>query len=489
MELSLKQDETLNLLQDKIHTEIFYGGGAGGGKSFMGCFWLINNCVNYPGSRWLMGRAILKDLKESTLLTFFHVCKIIGWTINEDFKYNQIEGTIKWVNGSEIYLQDLFLYPSDPEFDSLGSTEYTGVFIDEASQITEKAKNIAMSRIRYKLDEFKLIPKMLIASNPTKNFLYSQFYKPWKEGKLEPFRAFVPALVYDNPFISKYYAENLQKLDKVSKERLLYGNFEYDDDPTRLFDYDAILDMFTNEAERGEKYVTVDVAGRGRDKTVITIWDGLFIEEIILKDNISNIELDEILTKRNIPRSKCLVDEDGVGFGLVKDTKGVKGFVNNAQPIKKEDEREEEKVQHNYANLKSQCWFTLANYVNAGKIGIYRNVPIDTKKLIIEDLEQIKQKDPGKDRPLRVLTKEEIKEFIGRSTDCGDSMMMRMYFTFLKKQPFYSTFLNVPTENELKRIPVDKICFFCGLHYQEEKCPKCGNTRLLTSADLRIPRF
>lgn len=489
MELSLKQKEAWDILQDKIHTEVFYGGGAGGGKSFLGCFWLIANCIRYPGSRWLMGRAILKDVKESTLLTFFQVCKMMGWEINSDFRYNQIEATIKWVNGSDIYLKDLFLYPSDPEFDSLGSTEYTGAFIDESSQITEKAKNIVMSRIRYKLDEFGLIPKLLVASNPTKNFLYSQFYKPAKEGQLEKFRAFVPALVGDNPFISRYYTENLQKLDKISKERLLFGNFEYDDDPNRLFDYDAILDMFTNSADKGEKYVTVDVAGRGRDKTVIMIWDGFFVEEVIMKDNISNTEMDEILTKRKIPRSRCLIDEDGVGFGLVKDMPGVKGFVNNAQPIKKEDEREEDKVTHNYANLKSQCWFTLANYVNAGKIGIYRQIPIETKKLIIEDLEQIKQKDPGKDRPLRVLTKEEIKDLINRSTDCGDSMMMRMYFTFQKKNPLYATFLNAPTEAELKRKPIEKICFYCGLHYTEDKCPKCGKERLLTAKDLQAPKY
>ena len=428
MELSQKQQKAWELLNDKIHTEIFYGGGAGGGKSWMGCFWLITSCARYPGSRWMMARAILKHLKESTLLTFFHVCKMLGLEINRDFRYNQIEGTIKFVNESEIYLKDLFLYPSDPEFDSLGSTEVTGVFIDEASQITEKAKNIAMSRIRYKLDEFKLIPKLFIASNPSKNFLYYQFYKPSKENMIEPYRSFISALVGDNPFISKFYIENLKKLDRVSKERLLYGNFEYDDDPTRLFDYDAIIDLFTNSAMKGDKYVTVDVAGRGRDKTVVMIWEGLFIEEIIMKENISNTELDKILTDRNIPRRRCVIDEDGVGFGLVKDMPGVKGFVNNAQPLRRSKETESDKVLRNYRNLKAQCWFELANQVNSARIGIYKGIPTEIKGMIIEDLEQIKQKDPGKDVPLTILSKEEIKENLGRSTDCGDAMMMRMYY-------------------------------------------------------------
>ena len=375
-----------------------------------------------------MGRAKLKELKESTLLTFFQVCRDWKVVMGVDFRYNSIEGTIKFLNGSAIYLKDLFAYPSDPEFDSLGSTEYTGAFVDEASQITAKAKNIVMSRIRYKLDEFNLIPKFLIASNPSKNFLYFEFYKPSKEGTIESYRVFIPALVVDNPFISKYYIENLKKLDRVSKERLLYGNFEYDDDPTRLFDYDSIIDLFTNEAERGQKYCTVDVAGRGRDRTRILIWDNLFIEKAYNKDNISSEEMNEILTRHKIPRSKCAIDEDGVGFGLVKDMPGVIGFVNNSTPIKKRKEIEEDKVLHNYANLKAQCWYELANYVNSGWIGISKNISVEDRELIIEDLEQIKQKDPGKDQPLRILTKDEIKENIGRSTDIGDAMMMRMYF-------------------------------------------------------------
>jgi hypothetical protein len=311
---------------------------------------------------------------------------------------------------------------------SLGSTEYTDGFIDEMAEITEQAYQIIRSRMRFKLDEFGLIPKIAMGSNPCKTFIYKEFYRKWKDNQLETYKAYIFAGVYDNPFISEHYIENLKKLDPINRARLLEGNWEYDNDPTKLFNYDAIMDLFTNEAKRGTLYCTVDVAGRGRDRTVIIIWDGLFIKEIIMKDNISNVEMDEILTKNQIPRSKCVIDNDGVGFGLVKDMPGVKGFVNNSSPIQKKKENEKDRVLHNYANLKAQCWFELSNYVNSGLIGIYRGINVDTKKLIIEDLEQIKQKDPGKDQPLRIITKEDIKEVLGRSTDCGDAIMMRMYF-------------------------------------------------------------
>lgn len=176
LDLTKRQAEAWVKLTDKNTHEILYGGGAGGGKSFLGCVWLIINCFTYPGSRWLMGRAVLKALKESTLKTFLEVSS--QWKLQGKYRYNSVEGYIKFENGSEIVLKDLAYYPSDPHYDSLGSTEFTGAFLDEASQIPEKAKNIVMSRIRYKLDDFGIIPKMLICSNPAKNWMYEQFFKP-----------------------------------------------------------------------------------------------------------------------------------------------------------------------------------------------------------------------------------------------------------------------------------------------------------------------
>ena len=246
------------------------GGAAGGSKSFTGCLWQIKRRLTYPGSRGFLARARLKNLKESTLLTFFEVCGMMGLKLNRDYTYNFIMGVIRFKNGSEEYLRDLFFYPSDPEYVSLGSTEYTDGFIDEMAEITEQAYQIIRSRMRFKLDEFGLIPKIAMGSNPCKTFIYKDFYRKWNEGKLEPYKAYIQALVYDNPFISEHYIENLKKLDPINKARLLDGNWEYDDDPTRLFEYDAILDLFTNDAERGTKYCIVDVAGRGRGRTIVT---------------------------------------------------------------------------------------------------------------------------------------------------------------------------------------------------------------------------
>lgn len=428
--ISPKQKELLKALNDDIHTEVFMGGAAGGSKSFTGCLWQILRRLQYSKSRGFLARARLKNLKESTVLTFFDVCSKLGMKLGKDYTYNPIAGIIKFKNGSEEYLKDLFLYPSDPDFVALGSTEFTDGFIDEMGEITEQAYQIMRSRIRYKLDEFGLIPKIAMGSNPCKTFVYRDFYKKWRDNELEPYKAYIPASVYDNPFISIHYIENLKKLDTKNRERLLHGNWEYDDDPTRIFQYDKIIDMFTNNAQRGLKYCIVDQAGFGRDKCMVSYWDGLFVTEVEMLENISSSELDERLTKRNIPRSQCIVDEVGVGFGLVKELDGIIGFVANAAPLTKKKETDEDKFIHNYKNLRSQCWFMLANHVNSGKLGIYRDLPIQIKDMLVEDLEVMKSMDDDKDSKMRVITKQELKDTgaLNRSTDVGDVFMMRMWY-------------------------------------------------------------
>ena len=172
-----KQDLAIEYLFDKETKEVLFGGAAGGGKSYIGCSFLLLMALKYPGTRYLMGRSKLDALKKTTLNTFFEVCQEWGLIANKHYNFNGSSNIITFYNKSEIILKDLFLYPSDRNFDSLGSLEITAAFIDEANQITEKAKNIVASRLRYKLDKFNLMPKILLTCNPSKNWCYNEYYK------------------------------------------------------------------------------------------------------------------------------------------------------------------------------------------------------------------------------------------------------------------------------------------------------------------------
>ena len=72
------QEQAIVFLFDKTTTEVLFGGAAGGGKSWVGCSWLILMSLKYPKTRYLMGRSKLDSLKKTTLNTFFEVCDTWG---------------------------------------------------------------------------------------------------------------------------------------------------------------------------------------------------------------------------------------------------------------------------------------------------------------------------------------------------------------------------------------------------------------------------
>ena len=414
------QKECLKYLFDNKTKEVLFGGAAGGGKSWVGVSYLILMALKYPNTRYLMGRSKLDALKKTTLNTFFEVCTAWNLKAIEDYTFNGSSNIITFYNGSEIILKDLFLYPSDRNFDSLGSLEITGAFIDEANQITEKAKNVVASRLRYKLDENGLIPKMLMTCNPAKNWVYTEYYRPAKDNSIKPYRKFIQSLVGDNAYISKHYEKQLFELDELSKQRLLYGNWEYDATNDSLIQYDSILNLFNQRGIEGNKYITCDVARFGSDKTVIMLWQGLHLTytRTLLKSAVNDVveEIKKLQQENQVNLRNIIVDEDGVGGG-VKDYLRCQGFVNNSRPIKKE----------NYQNLKTQCYYKLADLINTAQIGISCQ-DVNVKNYIIEELEQVRTKDADKDNKLQIIPKDTIKAILGRSPDYADALAMRMYY-------------------------------------------------------------
>ena len=419
-EFTPKQKECLKYLLDDSTKEVLFGGAAGGGKSWVGCSYLITMCLTYPKTRYLMGRSKLDALKKTTLNTFFEVCTAWNLKAIKDYTFNGSSNVITFYNGSEIILKDLFLYPSDRNFDSLGSLEITGAFIDEANQVTEKAKNVVASRLRYKLDENGLIPKLLMTCNPAKNWVYSEYYRPAQDNTIKHYRKFIQSLVIDNNYISKHYETQLSQLDELSKQRLLFGNWEYDATADSLIDYNSIMGMFSQKGIEGDKYITCDVARFGSDKTVIMLWQGLHIRYIrtLLKSAVNEVvdEIKKLQQENGVNLRNIIVDEDGVGGG-VKDYLRCQGFTNNARALKGE----------NYQNLKTQCYYKLADQINKGQIGVSCS-DVNIKNYITEELEQVRTKDADKDNKLQIIPKDTVKAILGRSPDYADALAMRMYY-------------------------------------------------------------
>ena len=200
----------------------------------------------------------------------------------------------------------------------------------------------------------------------------------------------------------------------------MFGNWEYDATKDNLIDYDAILSSFERQGTKGDKYISCDIARFGSDKTVIMYWQGLHLKNIrtLLKSAINDVveEIKTIQQDNQVPLRNIIIDEDGVGGGA-KDYLRCQGFVNNSKPLKGE----------NYQNLKTQCYYKLADLINKGQVGISCN-DINIKNEITEELEQVRTKDADKDNKLQIISKDTVKAIIGRSPDYADALAMRMYY-------------------------------------------------------------
>lgn len=422
-----KQKEALELLYNFTTKYILFGGAAGGGKSWIGCEWLLAMCLNFPGVRYFIGRKELKKLKDTTLKTFHKVGAHHGF--RGTFKYSEYSSSINFRNGSEILLLDLKRQPSDPEYDDLGSLEFTGGFMDECSEVHYQAYDALKSRIGRQLNDHYNIPtKLLLTCNPRKNWLYREFYKPWVKGELSEDMAFIKALVTDNDKIDSGYISNLDNIkDKVRKQRLRHGIWEYDDDDNSLLTYDEIQDIFLNDyVEGGEKYITADIARFGDDDTMIRVWSGFRVIEClrIAYNTIPEAAnaIKNLINKHRVTMSNVVVDEDGIGGGVV-DILNCKGFIANSSPTDKE----------NFDNFKSQCGYKIAEIISTE--GIFEKCEDETtKEEIIEELEQLKSKTMDSDRKNALIPKDHIKQMIGRSPDHLDTYIMRASFELNKSR-------------------------------------------------------
>ena len=431
-EMTEKQAECWELLTDKTTREIWYGGWAGWGKSFLWVMRLWYVAQRYPWTRRFIGRRELSNLMRTTVNSYYKLWqvynipkKLMG---HLDKKYN----IFKFENGSEILLLDCATQPWDPLFTRFWSLELTGGFIDEANEVDEQAFEILKTRIaRQKNKEYWLVPKILCTFNPDQWWVKRTFYTPRKSWTLPEHRQFIPALVTDNDYVDPEYITQLRNsTDEITKQRLLYWNFDWSGEAGKLFRHDEIEDLFEINIEKKDvMYISVDVARLGDDKTIICVWRWLECIKIIQYDRNT---IDEIASRIKdleeaywVSRRNIVVDSDWVGWWVADLLRGCTNFVNNSRPYKFEPEKKWF-VLRNYANLKAQCYFKLKEMMEKRLIRVYADWVIRDK--LSEELENVFISGVDSDWKVKIEDKKDLKRRINRSPDFADAIMFRMIF-------------------------------------------------------------
>ena len=229
LKLSPKQAKAWRLLDSPNITEVFAGGGAGGGKSLLGCLRQIYRRTKYAGTRGFIGRENFTGLRDSTMKTYFELLAEMGYRSDEHYRYNAQEHTIYFHNGSEQHFRHMAHQPSDPDYNRFGSTEYTDAFVDEAPEVAERACQVLLSRLRYKHREYGITPEILYTGNPGESWVKYEFVMDSKGEliKLPPHRGCVLFTIMDNPDeeLRESYTRTLNMLDDYDRARLLYGDW------------------------------------------------------------------------------------------------------------------------------------------------------------------------------------------------------------------------------------------------------------------------
>lgn len=433
-----KQELACEKWADNITEEIVFGGNKGGGKSNLGASLIFSDALTYPETRYFIARQVLKDLRLYTVPTINEIFQLWKIDIRKYAPFNGQDNYYKCYNGSIVQFLECSFMPSDPYYERFGSMQWTRGWGEEVGEWSELAyTNLKLGIGRWKNDQYGLLRKFLLTCNPKKNWVKYNFVEPSRSGKLAPNKAYIPASVYENKHRQNGYEKVLETLTGTARQRLLLGDWDYDSDEDALISSEKIFCLYLNVhvPEGGNKYISVDVGRFGKDKSTIWVWEGFRVIHVVIleKKNTSEVasEVNRLSSIYQIPVCNIVIDDDGVGGGVVDNIPGCVRFVNNSAPL---PNKNNEKRKENFDNLKSQCYFALADKTN--EAGIYITFDIGSivigdktlKQLLNEDLEQVRKKEVDSDKKLGVMPKDKVKEILGRSPDYSDGLMMRMIF-------------------------------------------------------------
>lgn len=422
--LTNKQIKALNLLFDESTLFVGYGGGARSGKTLLECFWITFNSLAYPDTGWFLSRKELKRLRLTVLRTLLKLFKFFGLEKDVDYKYNQIDSVIRFGNGSELFLIDADSSPSDPEHLWTGGYELTGGALDESNECMESVVLALNGRCGWRNnDKYNLPQTTLETFNPDKGHVNNRYWLPFRDNKEQSHIKFIRALPTDNPHPSvKKWVDNMIKTGDVRRiERLVEGNFDYDDDPSKLCNYDVICDIFTNThvtSDISKKAISADLAMQGRDRFVASSWEGLVCTIDINKEKSTGreIELDlkELKTRKGVGNTQIVADSDGLGAYLESYINNIYQFHGGGRAYDNET----------YGNIKDECTFFLASLINNRLIRVICTK--EEQELITQELSVCLQRDNVDVDKKKIIKKHKMKTLLGRSPDFLDNLIMRM---------------------------------------------------------------
>ncbi len=390
---------------------LLFGGAMGGGKSWFLCAEAIRNAMMYPGNRLVIVRKELSVLRRTILVTFFSICppEIIK-------SYNQSSLVVTFINGSVLTFLEANI-SKDPLLNKLKGLEIGWSGIDEANEVSMEAYQILKTRLRWMLpDGSKPRYEIRLTSNPEQSWLIPTFIQSENENEV-----YIQSLTSDNFDQNSEYYQSLKEAFKDNPRMMrkyLYGDWSMIDSVNQLIPSEAIEKSQIQLANGLGTSIGVDPARYGTDRTVFVV---------LVRGNIQLIETHqqtscnqvvtrviELMKEYKVQPRHVGIDGVGVGTGIIDNLHGmgyrVKDLVGGAKP----DELViEDKFQP--FNLRSQMYYELRRDLMAGNLG---NLTDQGLRLELSAI----QYEISSERTVKVVGKDVIKKFLGKSPDMADAL-------------------------------------------------------------------
>lgn len=207
--------------------EVLYGGAAGGGKSEALLWEAVISCLEVPNSHGILLRRTFPDLEQSLIL------RAVKQVPKDLAKYNADRRRFTFINGS---ILDFGHAQEERDIYNYKGAEYTFIGFDELTSFTQEQYEFMLTRCRS--SDPQAFPRMRAATNPTgigRAWVKKRFVDPAKPGTIfrDPqtglTRCFIPATVYDNPYLMKaqpQYVKQLEMLPPHMRKALLEGSWD-----------------------------------------------------------------------------------------------------------------------------------------------------------------------------------------------------------------------------------------------------------------------
>lgn len=234
------------------------------------------------------------------------------------------------------------------------------------------------------------------------------------------------------------YVGNVAAAGEKMAQALIEGNFNVDlqeDEEIPIPPHLAESVFLNDPRENNDMWITADLADTGTDNTIILVWNGLhIIDMLILCTSTPRVNADKLklmAEKWDIPDSHIIYD--GVRAVYVND------YIEDAIPFISY-RTSIGRYGRAFKSLKDECYARLINVIRRENLSfsdkiansIYThlkiNNPITVKVEFIEECSVVRFKDlPGGRKTL--LNKKEMNQMLGkgRSMDLLDPIAMRMY--------------------------------------------------------------